>query len=51
MAQPVINQPNLNLSNLINPVPLRYRWLMPERDRLVDLLQRAHDGDAWHGPR
>lgn len=23
---------------------------MPERDRIVDLLQRAHDGDAWHGP-
>jgi uncharacterized damage-inducible protein DinB len=23
---------------------------MREVDRLVDLLQRAHDGDAWHGP-
>jgi uncharacterized damage-inducible protein DinB len=23
---------------------------MSERDRLIDLLQRTHDGDAWHGP-
>ena len=23
---------------------------MREVDRIVDLLQRAHDGDAWHGP-
>ena len=23
---------------------------MTERDRIIDLLQRAHDGDAWHGP-
>jgi len=23
---------------------------MNERDRITDLLQRAHSGDAWHGP-
>lgn len=23
---------------------------MNERDRITDLLQRAHNGDAWHGP-
>jgi uncharacterized damage-inducible protein DinB len=23
---------------------------MSERERLVDLLRRVHDGDAWHGP-
>ena len=23
---------------------------MSERDRIVDLLRRVHDGDAWHGP-
>jgi uncharacterized damage-inducible protein DinB len=29
---------------------LRYRLLVSEVDRIIDLLQRAHDGDAWHGP-
>jgi uncharacterized damage-inducible protein DinB len=29
---------------------LRYRVLVSEQSRLIDLLQRAHDGDAWHGP-
>jgi uncharacterized damage-inducible protein DinB len=23
---------------------------MPERDRLIDSLRRAHDGTPWHGP-
>jgi hypothetical protein len=23
---------------------------MSEPDRLIDLFQRTHDGDAWHGP-
>jgi len=23
---------------------------MHERNRIIDLLQRVHDGDAWHGP-
>lgn len=23
---------------------------MPERDRLLDALRRAHDGTPWHGP-
>jgi uncharacterized damage-inducible protein DinB len=23
---------------------------MSERSRLVDLMRRVHDGDAWHGP-
>jgi uncharacterized damage-inducible protein DinB len=23
---------------------------MPERERLLEMLDRMHDGDAWHGP-
>ena len=23
---------------------------MDERERLIDLMRRVHDGDAWHGP-
>jgi len=23
---------------------------MSENERIIDLLQRTHDGDAWHGP-
>lgn len=23
---------------------------MSERDRIIDLLERSHNGDAWHGP-
>ena len=44
-----LTQPDPTWPNLINPF-LRYRSFMNEGDRLVDLLQRAHDGDAWHGP-
>jgi hypothetical protein len=23
---------------------------MPELDRIIDQMERAFDGDAWHGP-
>src|SRR4051812_8994557 len=27
-----------------------YSASMKERERLLDMLDRMHDGDAWHGP-
>ena len=52
LTQPFVNQ--LNPTNLLNPINPYLRCAivasMREVDRIVDLLQRAHAGDAWHGP-